>query len=598
MYVFSSCEFEPSAIPETSVDQPSEISPVLEVELTPETDTLVLYESAVVNYKFLTQINDIHWVQFYFDGELIYQREEELSSKLSVDLNINNYSDGLHSVAINVFVSSKTGSVADKVGAEGYLYQLNWPVVIDRNGRRTVRIREISMQEGGALIKWEKYPFASFHHYRLEKIPFVVNIAGQIDFYDQNTTEYFDHDYLEGENVYYRITVNGDGESGIYYQQKLSPLKASVTSDGKYTLTWEPTKNPDRLDYYRLTEGSDKHNERKIYFDEGSSYSFESLPFGTNVQYNIQYMPKISGIVPAMAALDVASMVVARGDSIPVFEVTKKVSGTNQSIYTVGDKIVLFDHQTRQKKDSILFSETLRMYRISPDGKTVFTLAGDVLQVWRTSDFDLLRTATLSEINAKMTGIWEISVSDNLEMLFSMSSGSLLMYDFKNNLVIFNTSETGGFGYLSPDGNNLFVRDSPGNGMRRLRYFTRTGSALTMVYNSGYFYSNMDTPVSFSSREFNQALLRIDDRIEVRDVFTFQLIKTLPVSLGYIYIYDHETNNFIYENPVNMNNNEYLLMNVTTEKLIDTVNLNSSSVVLHRDFLIGRNGRQIQLTSY
>jgi hypothetical protein len=594
----AACEFQPSEIPEIKIEEPSADGPAIQLELKPETDTLILFQNVKISYQFQSESNQIHWVEFYFDDELILKQQHDLSRLLELNLNIDKYSDGYHQIEILVFVASSSGSIADKVGAEGYLYQLVWPVIIDRTSSRTVKIESVEARPGGTLVKWNRYRFSHFERYKIRKVSLFDLKEEFIEINNQDITEYFDEDYLEGENVNYAIHVDGVWSRSVYFIQKLNSLEARGFENYSGEIVWQPTNNPNRLDYYRLYEGAQSSlgNEEKIPFEQGTTYVIEKLPFGGNKQYNLQFVPKTDNSNHALANLDVSSVVVSSGDKIPQFEVTKKVFGTDYSLYSNGNTIVLFDHQTKTKLDSLDFgSEKLRAYRLSMDGKLVYTLVENNLTTWEINGFINRGSVDVTEIDESLSGIYEFNVSDNSRILFTPTNWKLLLYDFKNKEVILQSEENYGLGYLSPNG-NFFLTQRTWYDRTEIKYFEIIDGELELVHES-IAPNTILRNFFFSTVENDEIITREGNSIYIRNLSTFNEIKKIEISNSGIAIYDPETNHFIYEKEVGSQLGESHLIRLPDEQVLDTVYLNSSQVVLHRNFLIGRNGRQMNINS-
>ena|GEM_PF-3785421 len=592
----AACEFQPSGIPEIEIKEPSENGPAIQLELKPETNVLILFQNVKISYQFQTESSQIHWVEFYFDDELILRQQHDLSNMLEMNLDIGNHADGLYYLEILVFVASNTGSIADKVGAEGYLYQLKWPVLIDRTSPRTVKIKSIEPVSGGVLLKWNHYRFSPFENYKIRKVSFFDLKEEIIEIDNQNVTEYFDGDYLEGENVYYAIQVNGEWSQGVYFTQELDSLEARGFQNYSGEIVWQPTKNPDRLDYYRIYEGahSSQRNEKKISYEMGTTFAIDKLPFGGNKQYNLQFVPKTVNSNYALANLDVTSLIVSSGDIIPQFEVTKKVFGTDYSLYSNSNTIVLFDHQTKTKLDSLDFgSEKLRAYRLSMDGTLVYTLVENNLTAWEINGFVNQGSVDVTEIDESLSGIYEFNVSDNSRILFTPTNWKLLLYDFENKEVILHSEDNYGLGYLSPNG-NFFLTQRTRNDRTEIKYFEIIDGGLKLVHES-VDPNTILRNFFFSTVENNEIITREGNSIHIRSLSTFNELKKIEISNSSIAIYDPETNHFIFEKEGGSQTGESHLIRLPDEQVLDTVYLNSSQVVLHRNFLIGRNGRQMRI---
>ncbi len=126
------CEFQPSEIPNTMVEKPSDDAPTLLIEVTPDMDTLKLAGDVWTEYKIHTS-TEIRWIKIFFDDTEVYNSNYNPDYLPRVPVVTGNYTEGMHNITIQTFTSSQTGSIADKTGAEGFLYEAVWPVIIAHN---------------------------------------------------------------------------------------------------------------------------------------------------------------------------------------------------------------------------------------------------------------------------------------------------------------------------------------------------------------------------------------------------------------------------------------------------------------------------------
>ena len=466
LLTISSCEFSPGSIPETVIEKPSEIAPMIEIELTPEKDTLKLAEPVIITYRFNAYPRKVHWVKFYFDDKLLFERDYSLDTQLQAELDPRLYDEGLYHLEIKVLTSSGSGSIADKLQGEGYLYQLFWPVIIDHTPVRSLKILSVEPKPGGAFIRWEKFDHAIFKNYMVQKVAdFDFNVTDLAVITDQKTNEYFDAGYLEGEKVYYSVFLNGYPGEGKHYSRLPGPISATLNGGFEATVTWSPTQNPDRLDYYRIVRDDINSPENEMHFPLGEeALTLKNLMFGADVRLKLQYVPKTSNTNYSFSGLESAETKVVLGDPIPVHELTKQVPGSNNTLMNTGNKLVLFDHEKGIRVDSLDFGSVgLRAYRISPNGDVVYTLAGNLLQAWNINGFNSLGSVNIMEIDYDLSQIYDITVSSDFKILFTTSGEKIMVYDFLNRTVLLAPSESTGWGRISPDGNKILVRYTANN---------------------------------------------------------------------------------------------------------------------------------------
>lgn len=595
--MLASCEFNPDDIQEKYVEKPSEEAPMIEFELSPETDTLRLSEVVKINYKFNASPRKVHWVEFAFDNATLFKREYQLDESLEFDLNPHNYGAGLHHLTITVITSSNSGSIADKIQAEGYSYELKWPVLIDFTPLRSIQILGVTKQTGGTLIRWEKFSHAAFKNYTLEKIPFFENISTNIAVItNPNITSYFDANYLEGEKVYYRIYLSGYPGGWVYYSVPSGPIKASWTTGFKAVVSWEPTQNPSRLDYYRIFQQDriSPESEMHIPFGEKKDIIFDQLALGKNIQINLQNVPKTTNSNFSYDGLEVSSATIAIGDKIPAHEITKKVYGTNYTIFNNENKLVLYNHQTRQRLDSLNFENLeLRAYRISPDGKVLYTLSGNTFQAWEIDGFRKLGSVNLLNIHNDLASLSDISVSSDHKILFLVMSQKILVYDFNAQKMLLAPDQNIGWAKISPDGKRVISRVTSGS--TSYKCYDIESNQLILKGETVYPGETWGTYFFFST-DIDQLIICHDTEVQVRRSSDFTLINKFTVPSWGFTDFDPETNLLVWGKDV-FSPTECSVYKLPTGEILKTLYLSRGNVIVHRDFLIGKNGRQLNLSN-
>jgi hypothetical protein len=120
---FSSCEYETIAVYNRSVNK-NVVAPTIQtVELNLNSDTITIYSDSTIIFKFSSSNQAINSVDFLIDGNLL----SSVNSNTGVfNLQYNTLSEGIHSITIQVYTCSGTGSIADHLGAEVFLYSKSW----------------------------------------------------------------------------------------------------------------------------------------------------------------------------------------------------------------------------------------------------------------------------------------------------------------------------------------------------------------------------------------------------------------------------------------------------------------------------------------
>ncbi len=140
----SSCEVTPSEIPWSSIEEP-QVVPDISIKLSPEMDTLRLSESTWVTYLLETGDRRLYYMEMYLDGEEIVNKIKLSDREIKAYINTDLSDDGIHTLKINIYTTTNTGSIADKIGYEAYLYQLQWPVYINKSAKEDFKFTNLEI---------------------------------------------------------------------------------------------------------------------------------------------------------------------------------------------------------------------------------------------------------------------------------------------------------------------------------------------------------------------------------------------------------------------------------------------------------------------
>jgi len=95
--------------------------PDLEIYLNLSTDTIYVYNSMYVNLKLYLSNKKLYAVNFYVNDTLVKATQEAGLGNYS--LRIDPYNRAQFKVLAEIVTSSGTGSLADKVGAEAFIFR-------------------------------------------------------------------------------------------------------------------------------------------------------------------------------------------------------------------------------------------------------------------------------------------------------------------------------------------------------------------------------------------------------------------------------------------------------------------------------------------
>ena len=284
-----SCEFEPSGEFSPDITEPGEAPPVW-IDLNVEDDTIVLVVEGSVNFSFQTAGRKLHLIRVCLGYRCEIYESNTGSFKISMHENIW---PGIHDLTIEIYTGTGSGSIADVLGAEGFLYSRTWTVIVHSF---------ITPEEGRLKLRWNKYNGHDFKEYAIVKTPEGAESYTLAVIEDKDRTFAYDSFYF-GEKAEYRVEVVAsnnkiDWISGIYSDGL--PRVSNEVDNHVLTLTWDKSEYIENLTGYEIY-GID-HIYRtytllaEITDKNITSYSFNNLKFAKF--YEFAFLP-VPGRMPA-----------------------------------------------------------------------------------------------------------------------------------------------------------------------------------------------------------------------------------------------------------------------------------------------------------
>lgn len=467
-----SCEYSPSEIPLTEVEKPSDQAPSISIDLTPEMDTIMLSTSVNVSYKVDVGSLKIYDVKFLLDGTDMGSLFSDSKGLYATTLSSSQISDGLHELKVRTYTSTNSGSIADKVQAEGYLYEFTWPVVVNKGAKDQMKFTNLQAVANGIKLSWFKYDYADFKQY-------IVGRSSLIPGYNKelvNTTNPYitsivDNTYIEGDYVTYSLMAYMDGfamDSRSYVDEIKRP-RIKINLDGTFDVSWSPSKYAKNVKSYFLKTtipqfGYPEDHEIADLNQTTVRFS-EKLGFGGNYGVQLRYIPKG---YDGYYTFDVMGGLtnVALGDSIPAFERGFLIRSENSILTYKEGKFSKFDHLTGRSSTSLSIKPIeypyQRLIASSVSGSLFGYFEDNLFVVRRTSDWSLLNKLDIGSTNNFNLNGSNISISDEGKVAVIDIYSNLRIFDFKSGEKILENKFENPYSLLeaviSQDGKTVIVR--------------------------------------------------------------------------------------------------------------------------------------------
>ena len=195
------CEYELDKKNFIDIEPPTDTH-LFNLDLMPSDDTIKIFNTSSFSYNLNTYGLQVIEAGFYL-GEKKWAFHSGGSGVITIDP--EQFTAGFDSLKMYVYTKSGTGSIADIAGAEGYLAERSWPVLIDGRPASRISLSKSLTEEGYLKISWPKCEQYNFHSYELEYIMFGgPQMTRTIT--DRDSTCFIDSSYIGGD-AYYTVSA-------------------------------------------------------------------------------------------------------------------------------------------------------------------------------------------------------------------------------------------------------------------------------------------------------------------------------------------------------------------------------------------------------
>jgi hypothetical protein len=229
--------------------------PEIEVNLNFVTDTVYIARNDWIRFRITNSTNKVNWAMFKIgDKETSVYSDKE--GAFQFDWYFGDLHDGTYLLSMFVHVRSGTNSIADLTGAEGYVLQYRWTLVITDRFSIGQDITNFRFENGFLMVEWERYKGVDFQKYELWKevihtpnAPYLVATVS-----NQQQTSVADYTY-HGEKSRYFIRVNDFYWHGLSIDAEgpLPAVTSANNSKGDIVLRWEIPPYYSTLRGYRVS---------------------------------------------------------------------------------------------------------------------------------------------------------------------------------------------------------------------------------------------------------------------------------------------------------------------------------------------------------
>jgi hypothetical protein len=619
LFILYSCEFSPSEIPLTELEKPSDIAPPIRIELTPEMDTLRLTGPASITYNVETGEHQLYKVKITLDNVEIGNISYDSPTKIRAY--INSVEDGNHELKITTYTATNSGSIADKMGAEAYWYELTWPVFVNKHVKENFAFNDPEYIPEGIRLSWPKYTYADFDHYE-----YIWGSNGQqkgrLNITDPSQNFYIDN-YVEGLysfcSIYVYFKEGGCMFDNLQYNKPIKNPLVQVNKDRTADIRWNHSKNEGNVSQYCIKISfpfyafSEKEHDLTDLNDTTVRLD-EKIGFGSDYQVQLRYIPK--GYDSYHTTLNTSGGITkfALGDSVPRFEEAFRSTAENSLILYSGGAITKYNISTGKSSQGISISPGGNAYtgmtNSSPDGNYFGYFEGHNYVVRRSSDFSLIKKMDIEAfdgINLQLNGL---AISNDGLIGTTGYSRMFRIFDSATGQKIyekqFDTNYYPRKVLFSPDGKNLAIMANDySQNTTSLIYYSFDGSQLAELGRVKDVGKDTWEVLAYSPQEKHQLVVSrwrsmYNYNVEVRDSRTFELLYYVEIPRDFVPVaYDFTTERVVAQDHFFPNKNFSYLFNLTTGEQKMIVQFNGKDpLIFNNGIAFSGNGRSIHVDDY
>ncbi len=453
-------------------------------------------------FHFESTNNDIRWVNFYLDNKLLGTVE---SDNGYFDLEHNSLTVGYHSLKLEIFTGSGSGSIADSLGIEGnYFSTKEWIIkVLDAEFWEVTT----TVADGFMKLRWPPL---------INKSPEFIIYRGSTEIGRTHSSEFTDKGYV-GQGATYSIYYVDETDNyktvtlGQVEVPEETRIKYNFDSDNNYFITWEKPRYYAAIDTVVLVSWDNSYarsfiqrvtdiNQLSIeipdsLFGRQRKYWMIPVPQYPNPPYTHSYSysspyasPSIEFIAgyPSPAFNDFFRV----GNTEFIYHAEFSVMGYRDSLlrYSTTDNRIIDRAGPKQNNpyvSGLFFVST----SVSPDGSIYTANAGLTHKavVGSANDLNNYKITDLSNItNPSIVAKMPIS---NIGTGIIINSDNKLLYDFVNETILGTFGDaTWLSGYhISPDGEYFYLRVSHTIWLYSYRNSVITPERTIHYYDSPFF---------------------------------------------------------------------------------------------------------------
>ncbi len=459
-FLFSACEYSPDGENQVEVKKITE-APELNIKLNFDSDTLYVPINYNTKIEYSTIDPLIKIASFFLDDNQLAISGP--SGFFYIQYDNSKYQVNVpYILEVSFFRSTGSGSLADRLLQEGFLYSREITLIFVNEGIIEPQIKSVINENGRLKITWERYNGFGFTSYIIRPNDFENTAVIE----DQDITSCYYDGYI-GYGITFKVltTANGNTFHSRYYTlpPELPVLKPNIRGRDTILFTWEKSKFSENIEGYKVYEYFWQFNTRNEILhitDPADTSFFYNAKFGVRTRYMLEIIPKKAPLFPYDYASTTPELLC--GINIE----NRGLFSPARGIYSyrgdwVDDNFRLYKYNTESRTDIDSLPVTSYHTYCSYNGKWLLNSGYLELHLIDAENMEIIKTYKPDGFMGESGLPGKYLIADNGIGLLAFPSGNYYFYDFINDAVVkkFNIqSSPDDHMEISPDGTFLAVK--------------------------------------------------------------------------------------------------------------------------------------------
>jgi len=575
-----SCEYNTNETYSRNIDK-NVSPPSVTIDLNIDADTVLIFGSPSINFNVKLNKNKLYSVKFFVNNDPVANVNSDNNGNYTFWFNVQE--PGTYNIRAQIITSSGTGSIADKIGREGFLLNTkNWTLIYTDIKPKC----KTSIVDGRLKITWDQYIDLKSHKY-------IISINdGQ---YKDSTfnTSYIDSTFI-GNYRKYSVTINDKGLSCYWATTDINYISYDLYYYNKDSCVYKWKKSPfyNNISGYRIDIGTTGFsniykgpNDTTFVYKNGIYGEYDNISFFEEPKKeNLNEQEIGMGMLTRYYGLEFISS--------NIWRMFLPLKG-DKFYYALGTKIYKYAIENKIVLDSLDYSNNINFFTVSPKNEYVlYQEASTYLYLKSGLNLSLVKKLNTSDIIPNNIQN-KISLSDyGTGVFYNSNNKSIVIYDLVNAQIydtinvyypftMFNISDY----KISSDGSFIFINDM--NAFYKISKNNHNKIWSSQNYGPLYKYYEFFPDI-------NELALYDGSNLIIKKCDDFSTIKTIALNNSNLINIDFNNNKIL-----TFDNNTFHIYDLNSGNLITDIPTgylaDQYGPYLFNDYLLGQYAYQLKL---